>query len=335
MSDTRPMLIELQDVSVRFTRGRTTVQVVDNVNLSIRKGETVALVGESGSGKSVTSLAIMRLLSRAEIGGRIIWHGKEGARDLLALSGREMRSVRGGAIGMIFQEPMTSLNPLFKVGDQIAEAARLHRDVSKREARQIAEDALRLVGIPEPRSRLDALPYEMSGGMRQRVMIAMSLVCRPALLIADEPTTALDVTIQAQILDLLRRLQEELGMSMLFITHDFGVVAEVAERIAVMYAGQIVEQGSAEKVLDDPVHPYTRSLLDSIPRLDRRVQRLSSIDGVVPDPQAWPQGCRFAPRCQLVVPGTCTSSAPSLSETDSGHVVRCARRNEFAEMAHA
>ena len=335
MPGTGSPLIELRDVRVSFPRGRDSVQVLDGVNLSIGRGETVALVGESGSGKSVTSLAIMRLLPRARIAGQIVWHGKEGARDLLTLPDREMRAFRGGAIGMIFQEPMTSLNPLFRVGDQIAEAARLHRDVSRREARQIAEDALRLVGIPEPRSRLDNYPYEMSGGMRQRVMIAMALVCRPALLIADEPTTALDVTIQAQILDLLRRLQEELGMSMLFITHDFGVVAEVAERIAVMYAGQIVEQGTAEQVLERPLHPYTRALLAAIPRLDRRVDRLASIEGIVPDLATPPPGCRFATRCQAVIPARCTVGVPRLSDAAGNHTVRCVRWEELAEMADA
>ncbi|WP_108462609.1 ABC transporter ATP-binding protein [Devosia naphthalenivorans] len=335
MTDTRPVLAELQDVSVSFTKGNVTAHVVDSINLSIKEGETVALIGESGSGKSVTSLAIMHLLPRAKIDGKIMWHGKEGARNLLALSTREMRSFRGGSIGMIFQEPMTSLNPLFKIGDQIAEAARLHRPVSRQEARQIAEDSLRLVGIPEPRGRLNTYPFEMSGGMRQRVMIAMSLVCRPALLIADEPTTALDVTIQAQILELLRRLQEELGMSMLFITHDFGVVAEIAERIAVMYAGQIVEQGATQQILENPVHPYTRALLNAIPRLDKRSARLASIEGVVPDPRALPPGCRFATRCQFAVPDLCTSQPPPLSELQDGHAVRCARWPEFARVEYA
>ncbi|MGB6102780.1 MAG: ABC transporter ATP-binding protein [Pusillimonas sp.] len=326
---TKSVLIDLQEISVRFPKGNDYVQVVDNVSLTIGKGETVALVGESGSGKSVTSLAIMRLLAKAEIGGRILWHGGEGVKDLLEPSAKELRSLRGGAIGMIFQEPMTSLNPLFKVGAQIAEAARLHRAVSKREARQLAEDALRLVGIPEPRSRLDTYPYEMSGGMRQRVMIAMSLVCRPSLLIADEPTTALDVTIQAQILDLLRRLQEELGMSMLFITHDFGVVAEIAERIAVMYAGQIVEQGSTREILDRPLHPYTRALLAAMPRMDKRVERLTSIEGTVPDLQALPKGCRFAERCRFAEPGRCTEAVPRLEIVDQGRSVRCVRWQEL------
>jgi oligopeptide/dipeptide ABC transporter ATP-binding protein len=335
MTRTAPALIELQDVSVRFSKSNGYVQVVDNVNLSIGKGETVALIGESGSGKSVTSLAMMRLLPRAEIGGRVLWHGKEGVRDILAFSPREMRSYRGGAMGMIFQEPMTSLNPLFKIGDQIAEAVRLHRTVSRQEARQIAEDSLRLVGIPEPRSRLNTYPYELSGGMRQRVMIAMSLVCRPALLIADEPTTALDVTIQAQILELLRRLQEELEMSMLFITHDFGVVAEIAERIAVMYAGQIVEQGTTQDLLENPLHPYTRALLSAIPRLDKRVQRLASIEGVVPDPQALPSGCRFAARCKFAVPDRCTSKVPALQPANASQSVRCVRWDELVEAAYA
>ena len=336
MAETRPILIELQDVNVHFAKERSGVQVVDRFNLTIRKGETVALVGESGCGKSVTSLAIMRLLSRASIDGQILWHGKEGVRNLLTLPPKEMRAFRGAAIGMIFQEPMTSLNPLFKVGDQIAEAVRLHRSVSRKEARQIAEDSLRLVGIPEPRSRLDNYPFEMSGGMRQRVMIAMGIVCRPALLIADEPTTALDVTIQAQILDLLRCLQEELGMSMLFITHDFGVVAETAERIAVMYAGQVVEQGSTEQILNRPAHPYTRALLAAIPRIDHRAERLLSIEGVVPDPAFPPPGCRFAARCRHVVPSLCTTEKPMLGQGENhGHDVRCLRWKELSEVVYA
>ncbi|WGF90745.1 ABC transporter ATP-binding protein [Marinivivus vitaminiproducens] len=334
MTNPRPKLIELQDVSIGFGSAGQ-MRVVEGINLLIRAGETVALVGESGSGKSVTSLAIMRLLPRAKIGGRILWHGEGEAVDLLTLPPRQMRAYRGGAIGMIFQEPMTSLNPLFRVGTQIIEATRLHRDVSRREARAIAEDALRLVGIPEPASRLDNMPFEMSGGMRQRVMIAMSLVCRPALLIADEPTTALDVTIQAQILDLLRRLQSELGMSMLFITHDFGVVAEMAERIAVMYAGQIVEQGAADQILSRPANPYTSALLDAIPRLEGRVERLASIEGVVPDPNHWPAGCRFAPRCRHAIPGHCTDRPPPLEPADPGRSIRCVRWPEFVEPVHA
>ncbi|MEB3419306.1 ABC transporter ATP-binding protein [Salipiger marinus] len=335
MTDARPVLVELKDLSISFGSRSNPIQVIQDVNLIIRKGETVALVGESGSGKSVTSLAIMQLLPSVRIGGSVLWHSESGVSDLLTLSPKQMRAFRGGAIGMIFQEPMTSLNPLFKVGDQIIEAVRLHRSVSRREARQIAEDALRLVGIPEPATRLDNMPFEMSGGMRQRVMIAMSLVCRPALLIADEPTTALDVTIQAQILELLRRLQAELGMSMLFITHDFGVVSEIAERIAVMYAGQIVETGTAEQVLHAPVHPYTAALLEAIPRTDFKVDRLASIEGVVPDPMFWPTGCRFAPRCTAAKTGLCTDNVPPLAEADPGRRVRCARWKEFVEKAYA
>jgi oligopeptide transport system ATP-binding protein len=324
-------LLEIDDLSIDFRMRAGTVHAVRGVSLSIRRGETVALVGESGCGKSVTSMAVMRLLPTPPAvyaGGAIRLHTADGSLDVLSLSDDAMRRVRGRHVAMIFQEPMTSLNPVFTVGDQIAESLLLHGTRSRRVALDRACEMLDLVGIPEPRRRLDAYPHELSGGMRQRVMIAMALSCNPSLVIADEPTTALDVTIQAQILDLMARLRREIGMAMLFITHDLGVVAEVADRVVVMYAGEVVEDADAETVLNAAAHPYTRGLLRSLPRIDldrRTVRRLPTIAGTVPDAAALPTGCAFHPRCVEAQPGLCDRHAPTLDRLGDGRLVRCLR----------
>jgi peptide/nickel transport system ATP-binding protein len=310
-------LLEVQDLRTFFH--------VDGVSFTVGAGETLAIVGESGSGKSVTSLSIMRLvpIPPGEIaGGRVLFRG----RDLLALPEPEMRHIRGNEIGMIFQEPMSSLNPLLTVGEQIAEVVRLHQGLGRTAARQRAIEMLGRVNIPDPERRAREYPHRLSGGMRQRVMIAMALACRPALLIADEPTTALDVTIQAQILHLIRALQIEMSMSVLFITHNLGVVAQVADRVAVMYAGRIVEQGDVRTVFAAPLHPYTRALLRSIPRVEAvgrdPSHRLLSIPGQVPSPVALPPGCSYAPRCPLA-DDVCRTAMPPLAEVIAEHDVRC------------
>ncbi|HEX3356771.1 MAG TPA: ABC transporter ATP-binding protein [Tepidisphaeraceae bacterium] len=289
-------LLELRNLSVAFDTDRGQIQPVRDVSLSIFPGQTVALVGESGCGKSVTAMSILRLIPSPPgkvIAGEVRFSG----RDLLSLSEREMRSVRGKDIAMIFQEPMTSLNPVYTIGDQIVEAIILHQGVGSAKAYKIAEDSLRDVGIADPHRRLQSYPHEMSGGMRQRVMIAMALSCQPKLLIADEPTTALDVTIQAQILELLRKLQRERNMAIMLITHDLGVVAENVDVVAVMYASRIVECATVEDLFDKPQHPYTEALFRSIPKLGVTVDRLDTIRGTVPNPARFPLGCKFHPRC--------------------------------------
>jgi oligopeptide/dipeptide ABC transporter ATP-binding protein len=291
-------LLEIADLTIAFKTDRGEIRPVRGVSLSVYPGQTVALVGESGCGKSVTSLSVLRLIPTPPgrvVEGKILFEG----RDLLALRESEMRTVRGRDIAMIFQEPMTSLNPVFTVGDQIAEAVLLHQDVGTRGAKAIAEEAMRAVGIADPHRRLREYPHQMSGGMRQRVMIAMALSCKPKLLIADEPTTALDVTIQAQIMELLRDIQQKTGMAILLITHDLGVVAENADAVAVMYASKIVEFAPVEQLYDDPRHPYTRGLFRSVPKLGQRGQRLETIAGSVPNPAHFPSGCKFHPRCPL------------------------------------
>ena len=322
---TEPPLLEVDDLRTFFHAEGEIARAVDGVSFSLNRRETLAIVGESGSGKSVTSLSIMRLIPSppGEIaGGTVRFRG----RDLLRLSERAMRGIRGNEIGMIFQEPMSSLNPLLTVGEQIAEVARLHRRLSRAAARRHAIEMLARVKIPDPKRRAADYPHRLSGGMRQRVMIAMALACHPALLIADEPTTALDVTIQAQILGLIRTLQSELDMSVLFITHNLGVVAQIADRVAVMYAGRIVEQGSVEAVFSAPLHPYTRALLRSIPHVEGGgrdpARRLLSIPGQVPSPAALPPGCSFAPRCPLA-DATCRGVMPPVQQVLPGHDVRC------------
>jgi oligopeptide/dipeptide ABC transporter ATP-binding protein len=320
-------LLRVEDLRTYFHTDDGVVRAVDGVSFSVGARETLCLVGESGCGKSVTALSLLRLVpsppGRIE-GGRVVFQG----RDLLALDEREMRAIRGNQISMIFQEPMTSLNPVYTCGDQIMESLVLHQRLGKRAARARAVELLALVGVSAPQQRVDEYPHQLSGGMRQRVMIAMALACHPALLVADEPTTALDVTIQAQILELLARLQRELGMALILITHDLGVVAEVADRVAVMYAGQIVEQGSADEVFRGTLHPYTAGLLASRPRLGRKGERLRVIPGGVPDPAAFPPGCRFHPRCPVAV-ARCRAEAPPLLALGP-HAARCWRASEVA-----
>lgn len=294
----RQPLLEIQSLNVGFETNRGLLQPVRDVSITVYPGQTMAVVGESGCGKSVTAMSILRLLPTPPakyLGGRILFQGK----DLLSLSENAMRGVRGKDIAMIFQEPMTSLNPVYTIGDQIVEAIVLHQGVGSRQAYQIAEQSLREVGIADPRRRLEAYPHELSGGMRQRVMIAMALSCRPKLLIADEPTTALDVTIQAQILELLRKLQKETGMAIILITHDLGVVAENADAVAVMYASRIVETATVEDLFDHPRHPYTAALFKSVPQLGSNAHRLQTISGSVPNPARFPSGCKFHTRCPL------------------------------------
>ncbi len=319
-------LLEVTDLKTYFDTDEGVVKAVDGVSFHLDRGETLAVVGESGSGKSVTSLSVMRLIPSPPgriASGSMLFEGQ----DLVKKSEREMRRIRGNEISMIFQEPMTSLNPVYTVGDQIAEAIVLHQGKSNREAMKMAVEMLDLVGIPEPGKRVKNYPHQMSGGMRQRVMIAMALSCGPKLLIADEPTTALDVTIQAQILDLMRKLQREIGMSILFITHDLGVVAEMADRVVVMYAGRAVEEGNVNDIFARPQMPYTLGLMNSIPRVDRAAEhqdRLEAIPGNVPNPLYLPEGCAFHPRCRFAI-DECKGAIPSLEDTGGGHMVRCLR----------
>ncbi len=315
-------LLEVKGLRTEFRTGGSSFAAVDGISFSLAPGETLGIVGESGCGKSVTSLSIMRLVPNPPgriTAGEIRLEG----RNLLDLPEGDMRAVRGDDIAMIFQEPMTSLNPVQTVGDQIIETVQLHRPLSASDARARALEMLRLVKIPSPETRLDEYPHQLSGGMRQRVMIAMALACDPKLLIADEPTTALDVTIQAQILDLLRDLRERTGAAIMLITHDLGVVAEIAHRVIVMYAGRIVEEAPVDLLFADPQHPYTLGLLGSIPRLGSDGdERLTAIEGVVPNPYALPPGCRFSPRCPLA-DTRCQAEAPALREIAPGHRTAC------------
>jgi len=315
-------LLDVQNLKTYFFTEDGMVPAVDGVSFYINTGETLAVVGESGSGKSVTSTSILRLIPSPPgriVEGTITFEGE----SLLSKTEEQMQQIRGNRISMIFQEPMTSLNPVHRVGDQIAETYRLHRGLGHAEAMERAVRMLERVGIPSPEKRARDYPHQLSGGMRQRVMIAMALACRPSLLIADEPTTALDVTIQAQILDLMRKLQEESKTSILLITHDLGVVAEMADRVVVMYAGKIVEEGHVLDIFKNPLHPYTRGLLGSIPRLHwQRRSLLPSIEGVVPNPLEFPAGCRFNPRCSEAV-ARCRVEEPALLTIESSHKVAC------------
>ena len=314
-------LLDVRGLVTEFHSSEGVFKAVDGVSFSVARGETLGIVGESGCGKSVTSLSVMGLIPRPPgkiPAGEIVFEG----RDLLTLSSRQMRDVRGNDISMIFQEPMTSLNPVYTVGQQIMEGILLHEDISEAEARARAIEMLRLVRIPSPEGRVDDYPHQMSGGMRQRVMIAMALACNPKLLIADEPTTALDVTIQAQILDLMRDLRERTGTAIMLITHDLGVIAELADRVVVMYAGKVVEEARVGDLFTDPQHPYTLGLLGSIPKMDVDEVRLATIEGSVPNPYNMPAGCKFNPRCPFA-DDKCRQEVPALIEVKPGHKVAC------------
>ena len=314
-------LLRVEDLKTWFHTDEGTAKAVDGVSFDVLPRETLGIVGESGCGKSVTSLSILRLIPQPPgdiAGGRILFRGL----DLLTLREKEMRKIRGDDIAMIFQEPMTSLNPVYTVGDQIGEVLRLHRNVSKGEARERSVEMLQRVRIPDPEQRVDEYPHQLSGGQRQRVMIAMALACDPALLIADEPTTALDVTVQAQILALLNQLQDEYGMSIILITHDLGVIAETAHRVVVMYAGVVAEIGTAEQVFGGPNHPYTEGLKAAIPKLGERIERLHTIPGSVPSPYEEIVGCPFQNRCPYVM-DRCRREFPALYTLGPGHQARC------------
>jgi oligopeptide/dipeptide ABC transporter ATP-binding protein len=314
-------LLRVEHLTTKFELPGRPIVAADDVSFEIRAGETLGLVGESGSGKSATAFSIMRLLPHPGrvTSGRVIFRG----RDLLSLPEREMRLVRGAGIGLIFQEPMSALNPVMRVGAHIAEALTVHGLAGRREARERAIELLRAVRMTDPEKRVDDYPHQLSGGMLQRVMIAIALACRPPLVIADEPTTALDVTVQAQTLDLLRRFTDEFGLALLLITHDLGVIAAMADSVAVMYAGRIVERGPVRSILRHAQHPYTRGLLASIPGAGEDAgRRLKAIDGVVPDLANLPPGCTFAPRCTYRM-DVCTTTAPVLTEVEQGHTSRC------------
>jgi peptide/nickel transport system ATP-binding protein len=317
-------ILEIRGLRTHFETERGVVRAVDGVDLRVAAGRTFGVVGESGCGKTVLALSILRLVPSPPgriVGGSVLFNG----RDLLSLPAEEMRKVRGREISMIFQEPMTSLNPVFRVGEQIAEVFRLHQRMDRREALMRSVEMLKMVGIPSPEKRMRDYPHQMSGGMRQRVMIAIALACRPRVMLADEPTTALDVTIQAQMMNLIGCLREDTGASVVLITHDLGLIAEAAEMVAVMYAGQVVEQGPVRELFSSPLHPYTRGLMNSVPRMDGPVGRnilLKAIPGTVPPLYNLPSGCRFQERCPEVFPA-CRERAPALEEIVSGHDCRC------------
>ena len=314
-------LLEVNNLRTYFYTDAGTARSVDGVSFSVDRGETLGIVGESGCGKSVTALSVMGLIPKPPgkiEGGEIFFDGE----NLLEYNEQQMRDVRGNDISMIFQEPMTSLNPVFTVGYQIDEAVILHQNVDKNEAKKRSIEMLQLVGIPAPEQRYGEYPHQLSGGMRQRVMIAMALSCNPKLLIADEPTTALDVTVQAQILELMKHLQENIGMGLIMITHDLGVIAEVCNRVAVMYAGKVVEYADVDAIFYQPRHPYTIGLLKSIPRLGEAVDKLVTIEGTVPPPTDWPKGCHFCTRCEWA-DDLCWNDEPQLVEIDTGHQVAC------------
>ena len=332
----RDEILRVENLQVHFHTQEGLVKAVDGASFSVRRGKVLGIVGESGCGKSVTALAILRIIPPPGeiVGGRILYQrqlhgdGPGDASQIIDLTelpprGREMRSIRGGEIAMVFQEPMTSLDPVYTVGNQIMEAITLHQKVTKAEAREIAIEMLRRVGMPQPERTVDSYPHQLSGGMRQRVMIAIALSCHPSLLIADEPTTALDVTTEAQILELMQGLQREMGMTIIFITHNLGVVAEMCDEVIVMYLGKVVEHTDVDSLFYDPKHPYTQALLKSIPRLGERGKRLEPIKGIVPDPYSIPSGCPFWPRCPDFIPGTCDRQEPEFITVKPGHQVRC------------
>jgi len=333
--ETRLKLIEVQDLKTYFQLNQGVIRAVDGVSFDIFRGETLGVVGESGCGKSITSRSIMRLIQPPGriVGGKILLHqraAQDGTPgeviDLTTLDpyGEKIRSLRGGEMAMVFQEPMTSLSPVHTVGDQLTEALRLHRKISPAEARQLTIEMLGRVKMSQPKRVIDQYPFQLSGGMRQRVMIAMALMCHPSLLIADEPTTALDVTTEAQILNVMRNLQREMGMAIMFITHNLGVIAQMTERVAVMYLGQIVEMANVKDLFNEPAHPYTQALLRSIPRFGRKArQPLESIKGTVPDPYATLKGCRFHARCAQMIRGLCEVQEPAVYRLKPGREVRC------------
>ncbi len=319
-------LLDVRSLSVQFFTEEGVVRAVENVSIEVQPGEVLGLVGESGCGKSVTGLTLLRLIPIPPgriVSGEILFDGKR----LLEMNEKEMEKVRGNDISMIFQEPMTSLNPVFTIGDQIMEAIMLHQGLDKGAARKRAIEMLDRVRIPDPGKRIDSYPHQLSGGMRQRAMIAMALSCEPKLLIADEPTTALDVTIQAQVLQLLREIQKEMGMAVILISHDLGVVSEIANKIAVMYAGRIFEYGSIEAVYGEVRNPYTKGLMNSLPRLEEKKSRLNAIPGQVPDAMNLPVGCKFHPRCYLMIE-ECKKEEPALFQVNGDHFSRCIRWKE-------
>ncbi len=324
MIEDKQIILEVTDLKTQFFTETGVVRAVDGVNFRVRRGEVLGIVGESGCGKSVTSLSIMRLIGEPGriVQGSIMFDGE----DLVKLSEKEMLNIRGNRISMIFQQPQSSLNPVFRVGDQLAESLQIHKNMNKKESQARAVELLRMVGIPEPESRAKSYPHEMSGGMAQRVMIAMALSCEPELLIADEPTTALDVTIQAQILDLMRNLRTKMDTAIILITHDLGVVAEICDRVNVMYAGRIVEKASVYDLFASPQHPYTAALIGSTPVLGQADKELTTIPGSVPNLITLPQGCKFAPRCEARITNNltrCTEEEPELVEMENGRFVRC------------
>ncbi len=318
-------LLEIQNLIVEFVNGSNRARVISDLSLELGRNETLGIVGESGSGKSVTSLAVMRLLPPASshVEGQILFDGK----DLLAVSEREMQDVRGNKIAMIFQEPMTSLNPIHPIGKQIAESVMLHSRATKKEAMARALELLELCGIPDPKQRLKEYPHQMSGGMRQRVMIAIALACDPQLLIADEPTTALDVTIQAQILELMKNIKKHREMSIIMITHDLGIVYDFCDRVVVVYTGEVVESAPVQDLFDQPLHPYTQGLVQALPRLGYPADRLEAIEGMVPDAGNMPEGCHFHPRCKYAT-DRCRAEHPPLTKRPDGRCVRCFRVEE-------
>jgi peptide/nickel transport system ATP-binding protein len=344
------MLLEVRNLKTHFLLDQGVVRAVNGVDFVVRRGQTIGLVGESGCGKSVLARSLLRIVPPPGqiVEGQILWHrpstqttghgnGQAQVVDLATLDprGAEIRQIRGGEISMVFQEPMTSLSPVHTIGNQITEAILLHQQVSKEEARQQAIAVLERVNMPQPARILERYPHQLSGGMRQRAMIAMALSCRPALLIADEPTTALDVTTQAQILSLMRQLQDDLGMAIIFITHDLGVIAQMVDYVIVMYLGEVVEMASVDVIFYNPQHPYTQALLRSIPRLghkarDGRASRLTAVRGSVPDPYSIPNGCPFHPRCRQAIRGVCDQKMPPFLATEPGHQVRCVLYEEKA-----
>ena len=322
--ENKEKVLQVKDLELWFVNENGAKKILNGISFDIYKGETLGIVGESGCGKSVTSLSIMRLLNEppATLRGEINFQG----RNLLALSEKQMQPIRGDRISMIFQEPMTSLNPVFTIGDQLTETFVLHQGASKKEAKEKVIDLLRMVRIPEPEQRFKEFPHQLSGGMRQRVMIAMALACKPELLIADEPTTALDVTIQAQVLELMKDLQKEMGTSIAFITHDLGVISEMCDRVVVLYCGEVVEEALVDDIFDDPKHPYTIGLLSTLPKIGNE-ERLEVIPGMVPPAGKFPAGCVFAPRCKYATE-KCHACKPDLVEVGEGHRARCFRYTE-------